>query len=104
MHDEVTRVGREPLRKLKQGDRLLGPIDMCRELNLPRDGLLTGVAAALLFSPEGGEDKEAKELQEKIFQKGVKDVVAELTGWKDGDEDLGKIIKEYENLKGKTLN
>ncbi|KAF5351553.1 hypothetical protein D9758_007244 [Tetrapyrgos nigripes] len=104
MHDEVTRVGREPLRKLKQGDRLLGPIEMCRELNLPRDALLKGVAAALLFSPQGGEDEEATELQERLFKKGVKDVVLELTGWKDDDEDLGGILKEYENLKGKNFN
>ncbi|KAK7466362.1 hypothetical protein VKT23_005089 [Stygiomarasmius scandens] len=104
MHDEVARVGREPMRKLKRGDRLLGPIEMCREFDLPRDGLLTGVAAALLFAPEGGEDKEAKELQESVKQKGLNDVLLELTGWKDGDEDLDKIIREYEGLKGKSQN
>ncbi|KAG7093568.1 hypothetical protein E1B28_007238 [Marasmius oreades] len=51
MHDEVARVGREPLRKLKRGDRFLGPIEMCREFELERDALLVGVASALLFHP-----------------------------------------------------
>ncbi|KAI3619971.1 mannitol-1-phosphate 5-dehydrogenase [Moniliophthora roreri] len=52
MQDEVARVGREPLRKLKKGDRFLGPIEMCREMGLPRDALLIGVASALLFNPK----------------------------------------------------
>lgn len=52
MMDEVARVGREPLRKLKKHDRLLGPIEMCKEYGLERDALLVGVAAALLFNPK----------------------------------------------------
>lgn len=101
MKDEVARVGREPLRKLKSGDRLLGPIEMCRERNLEHDTLLLGVAAALLFCPEKEhEDNEATELQERIQRDGVEKLVSDLTGWKSDDEDAQKIVREYNKMKG----
>ncbi|KIK61916.1 hypothetical protein GYMLUDRAFT_165456 [Collybiopsis luxurians FD-317 M1] len=102
--DEVSRVGREPLRKLRRGDRLLGPIEMCRERNLERDTLLLGVAAALLFHPTGAqEDKEATEVQNRIQEEGIEKVVADLTGWSQDDEDLKKVVQNYNQLKGQPL-
>ncbi|KAF9266825.1 NAD(P)-binding protein [Marasmius fiardii PR-910] len=173
MHDEVARVGREPLRKLKKGDRLLGPIELCREFGLDRDGLLVGVASALLFHPKkstrrkssaavsgassrrasaagsrkgsfGGSalsplaqlrsslqavrleqskekekeesaiveddyyeyeyedepaDPQAQEVSEMIAEKGLVPVITELTGWKEDDGDVGKIVWAYETLR-----
>jgi len=97
--DEVARVGREPLRKLKRGDRLLGPIEMCREGNLERGALLLGVAAALLFHPTGENgDKEAMEVQERIQQEGIEKVVSDLTGWDNDDMDLQQIICDYNRM------
>ncbi|THU97780.1 mannitol-1-phosphate 5-dehydrogenase [Dendrothele bispora CBS 962.96] len=104
IQDEVTRVGKEPLRKLKKGDRLLGPIEMCREFGLPREGLLMGVAAALLFAPKDSEDEQVKELKGMIEEKGLRKVVLELTGWEEGDEDVEKVVGEYEKLKGKGFD
>ncbi|KIK65816.1 hypothetical protein GYMLUDRAFT_38296 [Collybiopsis luxurians FD-317 M1] len=111
--DQVSRVGREPLRKLKRGERLLGPIEMCREHKLGRDTLLLGFAAVLLFDPskrnhstpeatgteeEEHEDKEATELQEWIHRDGVDKVVRDLTGWNEDDEDLKKVVGKYGEL------
>ncbi|KAE9399228.1 mannitol-1-phosphate 5-dehydrogenase [Gymnopus androsaceus JB14] len=98
LKDEVARVGREPLRKLKRGDRLLGPVEMCRERSLEHDTLLLGVAAALLFHPTDG-DKEATEVQERIQRDGIEKVVSELTGWEYDDVDLQKIIGDYNRMK-----
>ncbi|KAF9077973.1 mannitol-1-phosphate 5-dehydrogenase [Rhodocollybia butyracea] len=101
LKDEVCRVGREPLRKLKRGDRLLGPVEMCRERNLEHNTLLTGVAAALLFHPTGvNEDKEATEVQQRIEQEGIEKVVSDLTGWSQDETDLKQVIQEYHRLKG----
>ncbi|KAJ3801738.1 mannitol dehydrogenase C-terminal domain-containing protein [Lentinula aff. detonsa] len=100
LKDEVSRVGREPLRKLRQGDRLLGPVEMCRERNLGHDTLLLGIAAALLFHPTGvHEDQEANEMQDRIQQEGIEKVVSDLTGWEKDDEDLQEITREYSRLK-----
>ncbi|KAJ3789799.1 mannitol dehydrogenase C-terminal domain-containing protein [Lentinula aff. detonsa] len=100
LKDEVSRVGREPLRKLRQGDRLLGPVEMCRERNLGHDTLLLGIAAALLFHPTGlHEDQEANEMQDRIQQEGIEKVVSDLTGWEIDDHDLQKITREYSRLK-----
>lgn len=100
LKDEVARVGREPSRKLKQGDRLLGPIEMCRERNLEHDALLLGVAAALLFNPTGEhEDEDAIEIQQRIQRDGIDKVVSDLTGWSHDDKDSQKIIQEYNKMK-----
>ncbi|KAI0289785.1 mannitol dehydrogenase C-terminal domain-containing protein [Multifurca ochricompacta] len=42
LHDDVVRVGRQPLRKLAKGDRLLGPTVMARVYGLPIDHLHVG--------------------------------------------------------------
>lgn len=100
LKDEVSRVGREPLRKLRRGDRLLGPVEMCRERNLEHDTLLLGISAALLFHPTGvHEDEEANELQDRIRREGIEAVVTDLTGWAKDDEDLRKVIREYSRMK-----
>jgi mannitol-1-phosphate 5-dehydrogenase len=88
MKDEVMRVGRSPLRKLGEGDRLLGPIKMCREYGLKRDNLLIGVAAALRY--DNPDDEESAELQRKIKDKGIEAFVKELVG-----EDHEAVLEAY---------
>ena len=43
LKDDVTRVGREPLRKLSSTDRLVKPMMTAREYGLPCDKLLLGI-------------------------------------------------------------
>lgn len=95
VHDETTRVGREPLRKLGQGDRLVGPVKMCKEFDLPHDNLLYAIAAALCYKNE--DDPQSKELQEKIESKGIEQAIADL-GFEKGSEDSKKILAEYKEL------
>ena len=46
--DVPWRVGREPLRKLKPNDRLVGPTTMCRQMGLNRGHLLRGTIIFIL--------------------------------------------------------
>ena len=92
LHDEVTRVGREPLRKLSISDRLVKPMLTAYEYNLPVDNLLIGIAAALHFN--NPEDSESVELQEKLSSFGVHDAVADITGIQE-KELLDKIEENY---------
>lgn len=95
LQDDVTRVGREPLRKLSPTDRLIKPLVTAASYGLPVDHLLTGVGAALHYN--NPEDKQSAELQEKIAAQGVRAAAAEITGLTD-EALLDKIAAEYEKL------
>lgn len=95
LKDDVTRVGREPLRKLSPTDRLVKPLMTAAGYGLPVDHLLVGIGAALHY--DNPEDKQSAELQEKIATKGVRAAAAEITGLSD-DALLDAIVAEYEKL------
>lgn len=94
--DEVARVGRQPLRKLGRGDRLLGPASYAIEYGLPWDNLAKGIAAAFLFEAEG--DEESVELRGKVRELGIEGAVEEVLGFKKGTKENEKVVKAYEEL------
>ena len=49
IRDPIERNARDPIRKLGRFERLLGPIHLCMEHDLPHQTLLMGVAAALRY-------------------------------------------------------
>lgn len=70
LRDEVTRVGREPIRKLAKNDRLVSPLLTAYSYHLPVDELLFGTAAALHYS--NAQDRQSVELQNTIRTQGEK--------------------------------
>ena len=62
--DPVTRVGRQPLRKLSRDERFLSPAAALAELGMTPTGLLTAIGAALQFRVE--DDPESVELAELL--------------------------------------
>ncbi|KAH9851534.1 mannitol dehydrogenase domain-containing protein [Lenzites betulinus] len=97
LKDDIVRVGRQPLRKLEKGDRLLGPAHMARECGLPIDNLAKGIAAAFLY--EVPDDKQSVELQKKVEKEGIEKVVAEITGFKEDSEEHRTILDAYTALR-----
>ena len=97
LHDDVVRVGRQPLRKLAKGDRLLGPTAMAREYGLSIDHLARGIAAAFLFDVK--DDPQSVELIGEVDRVGIERTVAERTGFEQGSEEHGKIVVAYRELK-----
>ena len=95
--DTVTRVGRQPLRKLGRRDRLLGPIYLARLFDLPTDNLARAVAAAFLFDIK--DDPESVELQNKVQQMGIEDAVVTITGFERDSRELSAVLKAYHELK-----
>ena len=77
LKDDVTRVGREPLRKLSSTDRLVKPMMTAREYGLPCDKLLLGIGAALHYN--NPEDPQSVKMQELIAAKGLRQAVSEIT-------------------------
>jgi len=99
LHDNVERVGRQPLRKLSKGDRLLGPTAMARAYGLPTDHLARGIAATFLFDVKS--DPQSAEMIARINEIGIERAVAEYTGFEEGSEVHNKIITAYKELKAK---
>ena len=90
--DEVTRVGRSPLRKLSKGDRFIKPMLECESLGLSYDGLVESVLNALKF--DCVEDEESVKLQTMIKDIGLENTLIEVTGLEKDNPILQKIIKQ----------
>lgn len=95
--DEVTRVGRSPIRKLGSNDRLVAPAEQYLSLvGKEPIYLAKGIAATLHF--DFAEDKEAVELQKTIREKGL-DVAIRTYTELDPGSPLGLLITyEYQAL------
>lgn len=94
--DDVVRVGREPIRKVTKGDRLVGPLTMAKEFGFPYINLAQGIAAAFLY--ENPEDKQSVEIRAKVDASGIRDAIKEFTGLQD-DRVLTEIINCYSELR-----
>ena len=97
LKDDVARVGREPLRKLNENDRLIKPLMTAKSFNLDIDNLLLGVGAALNYNNE--EDSQSVELQNLISEKGVKESLAHVANLAEEQEILSRIEKYYNEIK-----
>ncbi len=95
LQDDVKRVGREPLRKLSDTDRLVKPMMTAREYGIETPNLIKGIAAALHY--KNNEDKQANELQEMIENSGIEETIKKVTNIKD-DKLISDIVKEYKKL------
>ncbi|MCI8910409.1 MAG: mannitol-1-phosphate 5-dehydrogenase [Oscillibacter sp.] len=94
--DEVLRVGREPIRKLEPGDRLIKPLTTTASYGLPVDHLLFGAAAALRFDCAG--DPQSVELQAKLRAEGPAAALAAYSGLTADHPLFGRILDIYRAL------
>jgi mannitol-1-phosphate 5-dehydrogenase len=98
--DDVTRVGRSPLRKLGKNDRLFGPAlsfyDLFKEVP---NNLIQVIAAAMLFDVK--EDREAVELHNKIESSGVANTLSEITGLDKDHPIVLQVETVYRKLENK---
>lgn len=94
--DEVSRVGRSPIRKLSPNDRLVLPALQAYERGLSYTALTRSMAAALMFNVQ--DDPEAVELQASIADIGVEATVTQYTGIAVEHEIHKSIIVQYGKL------
>jgi mannitol-1-phosphate 5-dehydrogenase len=76
--DSVVRVGRDPIRKLRRDDRLVGAALLALEQGLEPVEIVRGIAAALRFDP--AEDPAALSLQAELRERGLDGVLAARCG------------------------
>lgn len=96
LEDEVLRVGREPIRKLEAGDRLIKPLVTTASYGLPVDHLIFGAAAALRF--DCPDDPQSVELQKELRSQGPAAVLAACSGLTAENPLTGRILDVYRAL------
>ena len=97
--DEVTRVGRSPIRKLSATDRLVSPAMQAMTHNIELTGLPTVIAAALLFDCE--QDPDAVEIQKSIGESGLEKTIEQYTGITAEHPLFKLIVENYQRLSKK---
>lgn len=97
--DEVTRVGRSPIRKLSPNDRLVKPALLAYEQGIKPVQLAKVMAAALCFV--NAEDPEAVELQQSIKDKGVGPTITDYTTISEDHPVYKLILESYESFTNK---
>ncbi|MBW3112235.1 mannitol-1-phosphate 5-dehydrogenase [Bacillus sp. MCCB 382] len=97
LNDDVTRVGRAPIRKLGPDDRLIRPTTEAQKVGLSYSYLAKAIAAALLF--DNPEDEQAMEIQGMIKENGPVYVLKEVSGLPVDSEIVKEVLDQYEGLK-----
>ncbi|WP_226037256.1 mannitol-1-phosphate 5-dehydrogenase [Aquibacillus saliphilus] len=96
--DEVTRVGRGPIRKLGGNDRLIRPASLYLEkVDKEPIYLAKAIAAALLYRFD--EDEEAVSLQQTIKNKGYQQTLQTISGLSLDHPLMPIIINQLKELK-----
>lgn len=89
--DTVLRVGRDPVRKLRPDDRLVGAALTCLDWDVEPAHVVRGIVAALRFDPS--DDPSAPAIQAAIREHGPGETVHRFTGQRP-DGELGRRILE----------
>ena len=101
LKDDVTRVGREPLRKLSAADRLINPTLTAQRAGVETPDLLLGIGAALHYN--NPEDPQSVTMQARIAEVGLKAAVAEFASLEADAPILDQIVAAYNEVE-KRLN
>jgi mannitol-1-phosphate 5-dehydrogenase len=87
--DPISRLARDPLRKLAPGDRLVGAARLAERHNIEPIGLAWGIAAGLAY--DSPDDIHAQTLQARILREGVQGILQSVCGIR-ADEPLGESV------------
>lgn len=92
--DEVTRVGRSPIRKLSPNDRLVRPALLALEEGIEPTNLAKVMAAALRF--DVSDDPEAAQIQQSLKEIGVSQTVTKYTSLGENHPIHQMVVASYE--------
>ncbi|MFL0250171.1 mannitol-1-phosphate 5-dehydrogenase [Clostridium neuense] len=97
LKDDVTRVGRDPVRKLSSNDRLVTPLKLCYNLKIDFNDILYGIAAGYLFDYKN--DGKAQEIQKIIKNDGTSKAISNISQIREGEYLNSMIVNKYKELK-----
>ncbi|MGY6027264.1 mannitol-1-phosphate 5-dehydrogenase [Phytobacter sp. AG2a] len=93
LKDDVERVGRQPLRKLSAGDRLIKPLLGTLEYATAHTNLVKGIAAAMHYRSE--QDPQAQELAALIAEKGPQGALVQISGLDANSAVVAEVVNAY---------
>ena len=94
LQDDVTRVGREPLRKLSANARLIKPTMTAIEHGFATPNLVLGIGAALHYN--NPEDPQSVQLQQAISEVGVAKAFEQFSGVPADSELAAQGLAAYD--------
>lgn len=94
LRETISRVGADPIRKLRKDDRLVGAALYVIESGFDPDYIVKGIVAALNYAD--ANDKSAMELQDCLEKNGVEYVIEHYMGLKQDELLAQMILKEFE--------
>lgn len=97
--DPITRVARDPIRKLGPSDRIIGGARFCLSHGIFPENI--AFTCTCVFFYDYPEDKEAKTLQEKIKESGIEYVLMKICGLSLEEDFTRRVIFYYEEINKK---
>lgn len=91
LNDTVLRVGRDPIRKLRPEDRLVGAALTCLDWGVMPKQIAAGIAAALRYDVP--DDPASQRIQAVVRETGIGQALFEFTGQRP-DSELGRLVLE----------
>lgn len=92
--DEISRVGRSPIRKLSPNDRLVRPAMLALEAGIEPKHLANVMAAALRF--DVADDPESVELQQLLKAIGINETITKVTSLSKDHPIHRMVVASYE--------
>lgn len=99
--DPMTRIARDPIRKLKPTDRFVAPARYAVKCGCQPWAIARGIAAALFYYAE--DDDSAGELQQIRKEKGIEYVLQNICELDENEPLYNLILSEVEYLKKEGL-
>ncbi len=97
LSDSVARYGGDPIRKLRRGDRLVGPLLLALKNGITAHYLTRAIAAAFLYQNAG--DTTACQIGEQIQQNGLRATIVDRCELGEEEDALvDAVIEAYERI------
>jgi len=99
LQDKVDRVGRQPLRKLSRGERLIAPAAHLAENGEKYDSLLNVIEAALRFQNIEGDD-ESVQLAKYLKELSAEEATEKITGLESSHPLYADVVARVKKVQG----
>ena len=100
LQDALTRVAKDPLRKLGRDDRIIGAAELCRAQGVSSAHIATICAAALRY--DCPDDTHALRLQAMVRQQGVQETLKQISGVEPSSDFGQRVLAQYEALRAQA--
>lgn len=97
--DKLTRIARDPLRKLRPEDRLIGPSKIALSIGVKPTAIALATAAALFYDEP--DDESAMKLQQMRKEHGVEYILQNVCQLKPEEELYQMILSSIDELRAK---